>query len=123
MSSPVAQAIDDSNILLFTKTTIGKDFSFYIRNLYIATAHSRNMSMIEFLTDYGKGITPDPDQINSDAKLLYLYDLFDWSILEILNEISPELAEEKPVDKLLHTRTAIIHLVQTMFADYKVKRD
>lgn len=118
-----AEPIDDSNVLLFTRANFGKEFTYYITNLYIGAARHAGISMPTYLELYTKHLLTDPEQVQGDANLLRLYELFDWSIKEILDEINPELAEEKPVDKILHARTAIIYIVREMFADYNIKRE
>jgi len=115
--------LDDTNVLLFTRATDGKEFSFYIRNLYILTARAANMSMLQYLTLYANNRVPDPELVASDANLVKLYDMFDWSIHEILTVINPDLLEEKPTDKTLCARSAVIHIVQQLIADYKIKRE
>ena len=112
-----------TNILLFYKgTDTGKDFRYFIRNIYILTARELNVSITEYLKDYSSGVIGDPTPFGSKEGLLHIHDVFKDDIMEFTEEFSRVFFKNNHNNPVAITKHAIGLIVKGMLVDYKINK-
>ena len=116
-----SSSMNTDNVLLFTKAVTGRDFQFYIRNMYIMYARELDMSVPQFLVAYKNKEIPDPPQLQDHQSLLSLHQVFEDDILEILTKYRPKMVSDNPDATPKQTQAAIGATLRSMLNDYKIK--
>jgi len=108
------------NVVLFVdpKAT-GKDFVFFIRNLYILTAKELGIGMSAFVSAYLKKEIPDPIAVRGEQALIDVYGVWSDEIDLILKDKEPTALTKPGVSEAHKSQRAIGWVLRELLETYK----
>ena len=108
-----------NNILPFVNPKAkGRDFVFFITNLYILTAREMGMGMSAFMSAYQKKELPDPIALRGEDALADIYTVWKEEIDDIIRNYNPSIYSKDPTS-VRKAQWAIGYILRTLIEKYK----